>query len=94
VALVPEGIEEGLVPTSAGVCDEEEEEGNEDLWGERAAAREVLLPGPKSRRFVIGQQAGDQTIMFIDSAGAGMEIAFRILCRSCRDLQKMWKFVS
>ena len=82
-ALVPEGIEKGLVATSPGIGDHVEEESDEKIEGERAAPGEVLLVFPEGARFGGGQEAGECSKIVSDSAGTGMGIADRILCRSC-----------
>ena len=46
-ALVPEGIEKGLVATSPGIGDQVDEESDEELEGEGAASGEVLLVFPE-----------------------------------------------
>jgi hypothetical protein len=81
--LVPEGVEDGLVSTSASICDHVEEKGYEKLEGERPAAREILFSLPEDAGFGSGQKAGECCKIINDFARAGMGVEDRILCRSC-----------
>jgi hypothetical protein len=58
-AFVPEGVEERLIATPAGVSDKVEEEGDEDLRREWAAPREVLLPAAERAGIRAGKEPGD-----------------------------------
>ena len=82
-ALVPEGIEKGLVAASPGVGDQVEEESDDEFEGEWAAPGEVLLTLSEDTRFDGGQEPGECSKILNDSAGTGMGIADRFLCRSC-----------
>ena len=82
-ALVPEGIEQGRVAPSPGVGDQVEEESDEEFERERTAPGEVLLAFPEGARFGSGQEARECSKIISDTAGTGMGIADRILCRSC-----------
>jgi hypothetical protein len=55
-AFVPEDVEEGLVAAPAGVGDEIEEEGDEDLGREWAASRKVLLTAPERAGIRAGKE--------------------------------------
>jgi len=58
-ALVPEGVEKGLIAAAAGVGDEVEEQSDEEFGREWAASREVVLTTPERSGLRAGKKAGD-----------------------------------
>ena len=85
--LIPESVKERHVAATSGIDNEVEEERDEKLGRERAASREVLHFFSESGRFNAGQEAREGSKILPDCARRGMGIAYRILCRSLRNLQ-------
>jgi len=58
-ALVPEGVEKGLVPAPASVGDKVEEQSDEEFGRKWAASREVVLTATERTGLRAGKKAGD-----------------------------------